>query len=180
MSVIAVARAAELLSLLGDEARLRILAEVARRGAEGATLSEVAAAVDVSIRQAGDAVSRLVSLDVVDRIGRDRFVARLSGLRDAAGALDDTHPVNALLDDYPRLKGVFAHGRLVGMPVLAVHGADLAALLGRVVALDGPVDESEINRRLAVVSDDVAALRRLMVDTGVVTRDAAGTVYAPV
>ena len=56
------------------------------------------------------------------------------------------------------------HGRLVTLPDLSIHGHDLAMLLGRLIDFDGRVDESEINRRLAVVSDDAAQLRRLMVD----------------
>lgn len=178
MSVLAQARAAELLALLGDRTRLIMLAEVAKRGTDGITIGEVATAVGVPMRQAGDACARLVALGVLDRVD-GRFVARLDGLRDAAADLDDAHPITPLLDDYPKLKGIFSHGRIVSMPVLAVHGADLATLMGRLCALDGPVDESEINRRLSVVSDDVALLRRLMVDEGVMTRDRAGTTYRP-
>ena len=178
MSVLARARAAELLALMGDRTRLLILAEVAGCGTDGATIGEVAAAVGTPMRSAGDACARLVALGVLTRVD-GRFVARLQGLRDAAADLDHAHPITPLLDDYPKLKGIFSHGRIVSMPVLSVHGADLAALMGRLCALDGPVDEPEINRRLAAVSDDVALLRRLMVDEGVVIRDAAGTTYAP-
>ena len=40
------------------------------------------------------------------------------------------------------------------------------------------VGDTEINRRLAVVIDGVAALRRLMVEEGVLVRSADGTAYA--
>ncbi len=72
---------------------------------------------------------------------------------------------------------MFTHGRLVTLPDVSIHGHDLAMLLGRLIDFDGAVDEAEINRRLAVVSDDVAQLRRLMVDEGVLVRDRAGTTY---
>jgi hypothetical protein len=178
MSVLAQARAAELLALMGDRTRLLMLAEVARRGDDGASIGDVAEAVGVPLRAAGDACARLVGLGVMARVD-GRFVARLDGLRDAANDLDDGHPITPLLDDYPKLKGIFSHGRIVQMPVLGVHGADLAALMGRLCALDGPVDEPEINRRLSSVSEDVALLRRLMVDQGVLIRDRAGTTYRP-
>src|SRR5262249_27143129 len=66
---------------------------------------------------------------------------------------------------------------MVTLPDLTVHGTELARLLGRLIAFDGAVDEPEINRRLAVVSDDVAHLRRLLVEEGVLYRDRAGTTY---
>ncbi len=177
MSVVAAPRAAELLSMLADPARLRVLAEISRYGPDGATMPQVAVALDVPLDKVRKTVSRLIGLDVVDRVGLDRFVARLSGLRAAAGALDELSPVSALLDEYPRLKGCFSHGRLVAMPSIDTHGADLAEFLGRLIGVHGVVGEAEINRRLAVVGDDTAALRRLMVDMGVLLRDPAGTAY---
>jgi len=163
--------------MLADPTRLRVLAELARRGRSGATMPAVAEALDIPLDKVRQTVSRLIGLDVVDRVGQDRFVARLSGLRAAATALDDLSPVTGLLAEYPRLKGCFSHGRLVAMPSIDTHGADLAEFLGRLVALEGVVDEPEVNRRLAVVGDDTAALRRLMVDMGVLIRDPAGTAY---
>jgi DNA-binding transcriptional ArsR family regulator len=170
------ARGAELLALLADRSRLLILAELERR--DGATLGELVAALDLPMRAVGDACARLVGLGVAARED-GRFVARLDGLRDAAGGIDAANPVSALLDDYPRLRGVFSHGRIVAMPELSVHGPALAELLGRLIALDGPVDEPEINRRLSAVSPDVAALRRLLVEEHVILRDTAGTTYWP-
>jgi len=180
MSTHARARAAELLSQLSNPVRLAIVAELGRRAAarqRPLLIAEVAAAVDVPVRDAADAIARLFALGVLDRVGH-AYTARLGAIRDAAAELDAENPVSALLDDAPRLRGVFAHGRLVGLPDLDVHGHDLARLLARLIRFDGEVDEAEVNRRLAVVSDDVAQLRRLMVDEGVLVRDRAGRRYA--
>lgn len=177
MSVAAVPRAAELLSMLADQTRLRVLAELSRRGPSGATMPALAEALDIPLDKVRQTVSRLIGLDVVERVGQSTFVVRLSGLRAAAAALDDLSPVTALLAEYPRLKGCFSHGRLVAMPSIDTHGGELAEFLGRLAAVEGVVDEGEINRRLAVVSDDTAALRRLMVDMGVLLRNPAGTAY---
>jgi len=180
MSTHARARAAELLSQLSHPVRLAIVAELGRRAAAGQRpllIAEVAIAVDVPVRDAADAISRLFALGVLERVGH-AYTARLAAFRDAAAELDAESPVNALLDDAPRLRGVFTHGRLVGLPDLDVHGHDLAHLLARLIRFDGDVDEAEVNRRLAVVSDDVAQLRRLMVDEGVLVRDRAGSRYA--
>jgi hypothetical protein len=179
MSTHASARAADLLSQLSHPVRLAIVAELARRAAEGRRpllLAEIAAAVDVPIRDAGDAVSRLFAIGLVERAG-DAYTATLSTLRHAADELDAENPVVGMLADLPRLRGVFSHGRLVGVPDLSVHGHDIACLLARLIEFDGTVDEAEVNRRLTVVSDDVAQLRRIMVDEGVLIRDPAGTAY---
>jgi DNA-binding transcriptional ArsR family regulator len=180
MSTHASVRAAELLSQLSHPVRLAIVADLARRSASGGRpllIAEIAAAVDVPIRDAADAVSRLYALGLLERVGH-AYTTRLATLRDAAGDLDAENPVNALLAEAPRLRGVFTHGRLVALPDLDVHGRDLAQLLGRLIRFDGEVDEAEVNRRLALVSDDVAQLRRLMVDEGVLVRDRAGSRYA--
>jgi DNA-binding Lrp family transcriptional regulator len=175
VSVATLPRAAELLSMLADRTRLRVLAELSRCGQSGATMPALAEALDIPLDKVRQSVARLVGLEVVERVGQNIFVVRLSGLRAAAAALDDLSPVTALLEEYPRLRGCFSHGRLVAMPS-DTHGADFAEFLGRLVAVEGVVDEAEINRRLAVVGDP-AALRRLMVDTGVLVRDSAGTAY---
>ena len=179
MSTIARARAAELLSQLSHPLRLSIVGELTRRATDGQrplAIAEIAAALDAPIRKVADAVSRLHSAGVLERLDLT-YTVRLASLREAADDLDAENPLNDLLADAPRLRGVFTHGRLVTLPDLSVHGRDLALVLGRLIDFDGAVEESEINRRLAVVSDDVAQLRRVMVDEGVLVRDRAGTTY---
>jgi len=179
MSTLARARAAELLSQLSHPLRLSIVGELTRRAADGGrplSIPEIAAALDAPIRQVADAVSRLHGIGLLERIDQT-YAVRLATLRDAADDLDAENPLTDLLADAPRLRGVFTHGRLVTLPDLSIHGRDLATLLGQLIDFEGAVDEAEINRRLTVVSDDVALLRRLMVDEGVLVRDRAGTTY---
>lgn len=179
MSTLARARAAELLSQLSHPLRLSVVGELTRRAADGQrslAVAEIAAALDAPIRKVADAVSRLHSAGLLERIDQT-YAVRLATLREAADDLDAENPLTDLLADAPRLRGVFTHGRLVTLPDLSIHGHDLAMLLGRLIDFDGTVEEAEINRRLAIVSDDVAQLRRLMVDEGVLVRDRAGTTY---
>jgi uncharacterized protein DUF2087 len=180
MSAAVHVRAAEVLSQLSNPTRLCLLGELVRRGDDGATLADLAAALELPVMKVGDACSKLLALDVATRNGAGRYVARLAGLRDISAALDELQPITALLGEYPRLRGTFSHGRLVAMPVL--YGDlywQLAEVLARFVALDGPVNEAEINRRLSGVGDDVALLRRMLVETGWFIRDRAGTTYEP-
>jgi hypothetical protein len=179
VSTLARARAAELLSQLSHPLRMSIVGELTRRAADGRrplAIAEIAAALDAPIRKVADAVSRLHSAGLLERLDQT-YTVRLATLREAADNLDAENPLTELLDDAPRLRGVFTHGRLVTLPDLSIHGRDLAMLLGRLIDFEDAVDESEINRRLAVVSDDPAQLRRLMVDEGVLVRDRAGTTY---
>jgi hypothetical protein len=52
-------------------------------------------------------------------------------------------------------------------------------LFARFLALDGLYTEDEINRRLSIVTDDVAGARRMLVETGWLERDRAVTAYGP-
>lgn len=174
------ARAADVLTQLSGEVRLLTLAELVRRGREGASVGELRWALDLPLAKVGDACARLVALGVATGSGDGYYRARLEGLREAAAAVDRQQPIAALLAEYPQLRGNFSHGRLTDLPpTLSERYQLLGELLVRFLALDGLYSESQINHRLAEVSDDVAAARRMLVDTGWLERDRAGTTYGP-
>lgn len=84
----------------------------------------------------------------------------------------------------PRAEGVdrfLADGRIVRYPS---NPGERRALLERVAATvlqsDEVVDEAVINERLSAFHDDVAVLRRYLVDAGLVERTRSGTEYARV
>lgn len=172
------ARAADVLAALSSTTRLSALAELTRRGREGATIAELAYALDASVPQTGDACARLVALGLATGSGNGVYRARPEGLREAAAAVDRLQPIAPLLAEYPQLRCYFAHGRLSSMPpTMSERYTQLGELLARFLDLDGLFTEDEINKRLADVTDDVAGLRRMMVDTGWLERDRAGTTY---
>ncbi|WP_106130448.1 DUF2087 domain-containing protein [Pseudosporangium ferrugineum] len=174
------ARAADVLTQLSAEVRLLTLAELVRRGRDGASVGELRYAMDLPLAKVGDACARLVALGLATGSGNGFYRARLEGLREAAAAVDRQQPIAALLAEYPQLRGNFSHGRLTSMPpTLGERYGLLGELLMRFLALDGLYDEDEINRRLAEVTGDVAAVRRMLVDTGWLERDRAGTTYGP-
>ncbi|MEV6490880.1 DUF2087 domain-containing protein [Actinoplanes sp. NPDC051633] len=174
------ARAAEVLTALSSTTRLRVLADLARRGAEGATVAELAYPLDLPTSEVGTALARLAALGLASGSGNGIYRARLGELRDAAAAVDRLQPIAALLSEYPQLTGYFAHGRLSGMPpTMGERYELLGELLSRFLALDGLYQEDEINARLAEITDDVAGVRRMLVDTGWLERDRAGSVYGP-
>jgi hypothetical protein len=174
------ARAAEILAQLSSPTRLRALAELIARGRAGATLAELSYAIDATRPQTGDACARLVALGLATGTGDGVYRGRPEALREAAAALDDLLPITPLLAGYPQLRGSFAHGRLTGLPpTMSERYHLIGELIARFLDLDGLCDEDEINRRLAVITDDVAAVRRMLVDTGWLERDRAGTTYGP-
>lgn len=174
------ARAAEVLAALSSPVRLSAFAELTRRGREGVTIAELAYALDESKPVTGDALARLVGLGLATGFGDGVYRVRPEGLREAAAAVDRLQPIAPLLREYPQLKGYFSHGRLSSMPpTMGERYPMLGELLIRFLALDGLYREDEINKRLAEVTDDVAGVRRMLVDTGWLERDRAGTTYGP-
>jgi hypothetical protein len=71
------------------------------------------------------------------------------------------------------LRAFFRDDRLVTIPARSRKRAIvLRYLLERCFKEDRPYPEKEVNQRLAVFHPDVAALRRYLVDDGLVTREA--------
>ncbi|MFI5891988.1 DUF2087 domain-containing protein [Actinoplanes sp. NPDC051513] len=172
------ARAAEILAQLSAPPRLAAFAELVRRGKEGATLAELAYALDVPVQQAGEACARLTGAGLATGTGNGVYRADLDAVRQAVHAVDRMQPVTPLLAEYPNLRGFFAHGRLTALPpTLSDRYQQIGELFARFLALDGLHDEDEINRRLSAVTDDVAGVRRMLVETGWLERDRAGTTY---
>jgi hypothetical protein len=172
------ARAAELLVQLSSQPRLLALAELVRCGKDGASLAELAYRLEMSLPETGDACARLVAAGVATGSGNGFYRARVDTLREVAGALDRTQPIAPLLKEYPQLKSNFTHSRLSTLPpTLSDRYEQIGEMLARYLALDGLCTEDEINRRLAEVTDDVAGVRRMLVETGWLERDRAGTTY---
>jgi DNA-binding IclR family transcriptional regulator len=174
------ARAAEFLAQLSNPPRLLAFAELVRRGRQGATIAELAYLLDVPAAQAGELLARLTGAELATGTGDGVYRAVPGALREAAAAVDRVQPIAHLLADYPQLKSNFAHGRLTDLPpTMSERYEQIGELVARFLALDGLYDEEAINRRLAELTDDVAAVRRMLVDTGWLERDRAGTTYGP-
>jgi hypothetical protein len=89
----------------------------------------------------------------------------------------------AALDEDPMfvsrtLRAFVRDGRLTGIPARdRKKRVVLRWLRGTAFAGSGPWSEPEVNMRIALVHPDVSALRRFMVDAGLLVRDAG--VYRP-
>ena len=74
------------------------------------------------------------------------------------------------------LRSFFRDGRLVSIPAKQRKRRIVLCAILRALLHRGPrVPEKEVNQRLALFHPDVAALRRYLVDDGLMTREAAST-----
>ncbi|MEV6302923.1 DUF2087 domain-containing protein [Actinoplanes sp. NPDC051861] len=172
------ARAAEILTQLSNPARLIAFAELVKHGVNGATIAEMSIHLDMPKPEAGEVCARLVGAGLATGTGNGVFRARADVLREAAQTLDRAQPIAPLLAGYPQLRSFFSHGRLTSLPpTMSERYQQIGELFARFLAVDGVLTEDEVNRRLAVLTDDVAAVRRMLVETGWLERDRAGTSY---
>lgn len=172
------AHASGLLLLLSHPARLRAFAELVRHGRDGCTIAEMSIHLDLPKPEVGELLGRLVGAGVATGTGDGIYRAVADVLREAAQALDRAQPIAPLLREYPQLKPFFSHGRLTSLPpTLSDRYQQAAELFARFLAVDGVLTESEVNHRIAAAADDVAAVRRMLVESGWLERDRAGTSY---
>lgn len=166
------ARAAELLALITGQDRLQIVAAMVL----GATATrDISERSGVDLKRLWQCLTRLENAGVVSRTGEEwrleidavRAAAR-AGLperpRDDHGASDPS--------DAAVLRAFIADGRLTSIP--AVHHKRLVVLdhLVRIFEPGRRYTEAEVNAILRAFHDDTAALRRYLVDEGMLSRDA--------
>ena len=164
--------AATIVGLLADRTRLRVVAALALGAG---TLEEVAEAAGLPLKDVALAARRLARAGLVHRDGHalalhtERFGAAARAAAEAAPPperLSDDPAEDAVLSAFVR------KGRLVSIP--AQHSKRRVVLehLVRVFEPGVHYPEREVNALLAVWHADVAALRRYLVDEGLLTREA--------
>jgi hypothetical protein len=165
--------AVDVLAALCDPARLAMLGRIADAGAAGCELG-AAAGPGPSPRDARKQVARLSAAGLIEADGT-RLVARLDRIR---AALDEVAPGEGAEAAGPaRVRALFRRGRLVEIP----RAPDLRlALLRHLAERFEPgrrYREPEVNALLREAHDDHAALRRSLVDAGLLGRDDDGATY---
>jgi hypothetical protein len=164
--------AGTIVGLLADRTRLRVVAALAL-GAS--TIEEVADAADLPLKDVALAARRLSRAGLVHRDGHalalhaERFGAAARAAAEAAPApepLSDDPAEDAVLSAFVR------DGRLVSVPAQRTKRLVVLHHLVRVFEPGVRYPEREVNALLAVWHADVAALRRYLVDEGLLTREA--------
>lgn len=86
--------------------------------------------------------------------------------------MDDIPPIEDPAYEEKVLRAFIRDGRLVSIPARErKKRVVLRWLLDHVLPDDQPADERDLNMRLAIWNPDVAALRRYLVEAGLVVRD---------
>lgn len=164
--------AATIAGLLADPVRLRVVAALALGAG---TLEEVAEATGLPVKDVVLAARRLARAGLVRRdrheleLLTDRFGA---AARAAAEAAPPPEPLSADPAEDAVLSAFVRDGRLVSIP--AQHSKRRVVLEHLVRVFDAGVryPEREVNALLAVWHPDTAALRRYLVDEGLLSREA--------
>jgi hypothetical protein len=165
--------AAEVLAALCDPARLAMLGRIAEAGSAGCDL-DTAAGPRASARDVRKRIVRLTAAGLVEADG-PRLVARIDTIR---AALEEAAPDDVGDDAGPaRVRALFRRGRLVDIPRAPDTRLALLRHLAERFEPGRRYREPEVNAVLREVHDDHAALRRYLVDSGLLGRDDAGATY---
>jgi hypothetical protein len=167
-------RAAQQLAALAHPDRMDVIGAVLRLEQAGiCSLAALAADQRTDVRAVTRHVAVLEAAGLV-RIHEHRVLPLTHVLGETSEALLAGVPVVALLREEPELQRFFSFGRLTQIPL--VHRVDdrrrIAGLVVRLLPAGRSLTEAEVNTVLRGVTDDVAALRRFLVEEGRLTRRA--------
>jgi hypothetical protein len=164
--------AATIVGLLADPARLKVVAALALGAG---TIEDVSAAAGLPLKDVALAARRLARAGLVHRDGHalalhtDRFG---TAARAAAEAAPAPLPLSADPAEDAVLSAFVRNGRLVAVPAQQSKRRIVLEHLVRVFEPGVRYPEREVNALLAVWHADVAALRRYLVDEGLLSREA--------
>jgi hypothetical protein len=164
--------AATIVGLLADPTRLRVVAALALGAG---TIEEVAAAAGLPLKDVALAARRLARAGLVRRDGHalELLTGRFAA---AARAAAESAPPPEPLSDDPAESAVLAafirDGRLTTIPAQRSKRRVVLEHVVRVFDVGVRYPERQVNALLAVWHPDTAALRRHLVDEGLLSREA--------
>ncbi len=166
--------AATIVGLLADDDRRRVFAALVLAGS---TLDEVRAATGLTSRRAATALARLVAGDLVVRGDRGEHVLLGEAFRLAAVAAAPARPAPDPTDDVPEdeariLRRYFRGGRLTQIPSQLARRRVVLDRLAQEFDVGSRYSERQVNAILRRFHEDVASLRRFLVDEGFLDRAA--------
>ena len=166
--------AAAIVGLLADDDRRRVLAALVLGAA---TVDEVKATTGLPIRVVGSALARLVDGELVERAPDGSHLLLGEAFRRAAVAAADAGPAPDPTGDAPTdaarvLRTFFRGGRLTSIPTTHTKRLVILDRLAQEFEPGVRYSERQVNARLRPLHEDVAALRRYLVDDGFLDREA--------
>jgi hypothetical protein len=166
--------AATIVGLLADDARRRVVAALVLGAA---TVDEVRSATGLSVRAIGSALARLVEAELVVRGDDGGHLLLAEAFRRAAIAAAPERPGPDPTGDVPEdaarvLRTFLRGGRLVSIPMQRSKKLVVLDRLAQEFDVGVRYSERQVNAILRRFHDDVAALRRYLVDEGFLDREA--------
>jgi len=163
---------ATLAGLLAHEDRLRVFAAVAL-GAR--TVGDAARAAGVDETTVQNVLPRLVQTGVIEQ--RDGLRISMQALEAAARARPERErgASDATAEEQRVLRNFVVEGRLVRLPARSQQKRVVLGYVARRFEEGRDYDEQDVNQLLGELHDDTAALRRYLVDEGLLER--SGGVY---
>jgi hypothetical protein len=166
--------AAAIAGLLADDARRRVVAALVL-GAS--TVAEVRGATGLSARAATTALTRLVDGELVVRSDDASYVLLGEAFRRAAiasaPARPEPDPTGEVPEDAARVLRTFLRGgRLTSIPTQRSKKRIVLDRLAQEFEVGARYSERQVNAILRRFHDDVAALRRYLVDEEFLSREA--------
>jgi hypothetical protein len=164
--------AATIAGLLADPTRLKVVAALALGAG---TIEEVSAAAGLPLKDVALAARRLARGGLVHRDGHE-LALHTEQFGAAARAAAESAPAPEPLSSDPAEDAVLSafvrNGRLVSIPAQRAKRRVVLAHLVRIFEPGVRYPEREVNVLLGVWHADVAALRRYLVDEGLLRREA--------
>jgi hypothetical protein len=164
--------AGTIVGLLADPVRLKVVAALALGAG---TIEEVAAATGLPLKDVALAARRLSRAGLVRRDGHTLALLAERFAHAARAAAQGAPPPPTLSDDPAEdavLRAFLRDGRLVSVPAQQSKRRVVLDHLVRVFEPGVRYPEREVNALLRAWHPDVAALRRYLVDDGLLTREA--------
>jgi hypothetical protein len=164
--------AATIVGLLADDDRRRVFAALVL-GAS--TLEDLRASTGLPSRRAATALARLVAGDLVVRSDQGEHVLLGEAFRLAAMAAAPERPAPDPTDDVPEddariLRRYFRGGRLTQIPTQRSRKLVVLDRLAQEFDVGSRYSERQVNAILRRFHEDVASLRRFLVDEGFLDR----------
>jgi len=158
--------AAAALQALSNPGRLAILAAIADRNQRRVpvVLEELG-----DLRTVAKEVGRLTEAGLLTKV-RGQFVADLTSLGALSEAVVEATALGRAIPPDSPLRRFLVHGRIEALPKRPADLTAMAAVLCTLLPDDRTLTEAEVNDCLAQAGDDVAGLRRLLVDLHFVRR----------
>lgn len=172
--------AAEVLLALSNSRRLAILNAIVEMNAtaDPVPLSNVAQKLDLDIKHLSKEIVRLTEAGLVRR-ENGMLTAQIASLGELAASVSEFTALCQVVPPASPLRRYLSHGRITDLPKRPKDLDAIAAALASLLPEDRSLTEAEVNELLGHAGDDVARLRRLLVDLGLVDRSGSAEYRRP-